>query len=120
MLMKTSLPVFFWISCFSLSTSCPLRPMMMPRGEDADLQLVGGPLHLDPGHAGVGEALLELPLEADVLVEQVRVFLLRVPAAAPGLVEAQAEPGRMYLLTHQFDSRSATLTVRWVVRLMTW
>jgi hypothetical protein len=30
MLMKTSLPVFFWISCFSFSTSCPLRPMMIP------------------------------------------------------------------------------------------
>ena len=33
MLMKTSLPVFFWISCLSLSTSCPLRPMMMPGRE---------------------------------------------------------------------------------------
>jgi len=30
MLMKTSRLVFFWISCFSLSTSVPLRPMMMP------------------------------------------------------------------------------------------
>src|SRR5262249_41942596 len=33
MLMKTSLPVFFWISCLSLSTSCPLRPMMIPGRE---------------------------------------------------------------------------------------
>ena len=33
MLMKTSRLVFFWISCFSLSTSVPLRPMMMPGRE---------------------------------------------------------------------------------------
>jgi hypothetical protein len=30
MLMKTSRLVFFWISVFSLSTSVPFRPMMMP------------------------------------------------------------------------------------------
>src|SRR5438094_677442 len=30
MLMNTSRLVFFWISCFSLSTSVPLRPMMIP------------------------------------------------------------------------------------------
>jgi hypothetical protein len=33
MLMKTSRLVFFWISVFSLSTSVPLRPMMMPGRE---------------------------------------------------------------------------------------
>jgi hypothetical protein len=33
MLMKTSRLVFFWISCFSLSTSVPFRPMMMPGRE---------------------------------------------------------------------------------------
>ena len=33
MLMKTSRLVRFWISCFSLSTSVPLRPMMMPGRE---------------------------------------------------------------------------------------
>src|SRR5438552_2625703 len=87
---------------------------------DADLQLVGGALDLHARDAGVGEALLEVALQQHVLVEQVRVLLLRVPPAAPGLVEAQAEPRRMYLLPHQFDSRSATLTVRWVVRLITW
>ena len=33
MLMKTSRLVRFWISCLSLSTSVPLRPMMMPGRE---------------------------------------------------------------------------------------
>jgi hypothetical protein len=33
MLMKTSRLVRFWISCFSFSTSVPLRPMMMPGRE---------------------------------------------------------------------------------------
>jgi hypothetical protein len=44
MLMKTSRFVRFWISCFSLSTSVPFRPMMIPgpRGIDVDLQLVRG------------------------------------------------------------------------------
>ena len=53
---------------------------------------------------GVGEALLEVLLQEDVLVQEVRVFLLGVPAAAPGLVEAQAEPDGMDLLSHYFDS----------------
>ena len=51
--------------------------------------------------------LLEVLLELDVLVEEVRVLLLRVPAAAPGLVEAEAEPDGMDLLTHYFDSFAA-------------
>ena len=73
MLMKTSRLVRFWISCFSLSTSVPLRPMMMPgpRGVDVDLQLVGGALDLDLGDAGVLEPLLQVGLERQVLVEQV-------------------------------------------------
>ena len=50
--------------------------------------------------AGVGEALLQVLLEHEVLVEEVRVLLLRVPAAAPGLVEAEPEPDGMDFLTH--------------------
>src|SRR6185436_10284965 len=70
------------------------------RGEDRDLQLVGRALDLDPGDARVGEALLEVLLQEDVLVEEVRVLLLGVPAAAPGLVEAQAETDGVDFLSH--------------------
>src|SRR6185436_826004 len=69
-------------------------------GEDADLELVGGPLDVHARDAGVGEPLLQLLLQLDVLVQEVGVVLLRVPTAAPGLVEAQAEPDGMDLLTH--------------------
>src|SRR5258706_2561791 len=70
------------------------------RGEDADLELVGGPLDLDPRHPRVVEALLQVLLEADVFMEEVRVLLLRVPAAPPGLVVPQPEPNGMDFLTH--------------------
>ena len=50
--------------------------------------------------AGVREALLQVLLERQVLEQQVGVLLLGVPAAAPGLVEAQAEPDGMDFLTH--------------------
>src|SRR5216117_3912398 len=101
MLMKTSRLVRFWISCFSLSTSVPFRPMMMPgRGVDVDLQLVRGALGLDARDARVREALLQVRPEGEILVEQLRVVAVRVPARAPGLVEAEAESVRMNLLAH--------------------
>src|SRR5687767_4848472 len=77
------------------------------RGVDADLQLVGRALDVHVGHPGVGEPLLEVLLELDVLVQQVRVFLLGVPAAPPGLVETEPETDGMDLLTHYFDSWEA-------------
>ena len=66
MLMKTSLPVFFWISCLQLVDLLPLAADddAGARGEDADLQLVGGALDLDPRDARVGEALLQVLLRA--------------------------------------------------------
>ena len=73
--MKTSRLVRFWISCFSLSTSVPLRPMMMPgpRGVDVDLQLVGRALDLDVRDAGMREPLLERVAQLEILVQQLRV-----------------------------------------------
>ena len=122
MLMKTSLPVRFWTSCLSLSTSCPLRPMMMPGREVwiVILSLLAARSISTLADAGVGEALLQVLLEREVLVQQVRVFLLGVPAAAPGLGVPEAEPDRMDFLTHRSCySFSATWTVMCVVRLMT-
>src|SRR5678809_33936 len=53
-----------------------------------------------PGDPRVAEALLQVLLEGEVLVEEVRVLLLGVPATPPGLVVTQPEPDRMDFLTH--------------------
>ena len=100
--MKTSRLVRFWISCFSLSTSCALAADddAGTRGVDVDLQLVGGALDLDLGHAGVLEPLLEVRLQRQVLVQQIGVVLGREPARLPGLVEPDPEPVRVNFLTH--------------------
>jgi hypothetical protein len=72
-----------------------------PRGEDVHLQLVGRPLDLDGGDPGAPQPALEVGPQAKVLVQQLGVLLLRVPAGPPGLVEPDAEPVRMDLLSHQ-------------------
>src|SRR5512144_622581 len=71
---------------------------------DVDLQLVGGALHVDARDTGVGEALLQLALQLQVLVQQLRVITIGVPARAPGLVEAEPESVWMNLLTHVYAS----------------
>ena len=103
--MKTSRLVRFWISCFSLSTSVPLRPMMMPgpRGVDVDLQLVGRALGLDLRDAGVREPLLQVCAQRQVLVQQLRVVAVRVPARPPRLVEPEPESERVNLLAHGYS-----------------
>src|SRR6185436_16613276 len=75
-------------------------------GEDAHLQLVGGALDVDPRDARMGEALLQVLLQRQVLVEEVRVLLARVPPAAPGLVVPEPETDRMDFLTHRLTSPS--------------
>ena len=122
MLMKTSLPVFFWISCLSLSTSCPLRPMMMPGREVKMLilSLLAARSMSTRETPAWAKRFFRSFLSSEVLVEEVRVLLLGVPAAAPGLVEPEPEPDRVDFLTHSYFSLSATWTVRWAVRLRTW
>src|SRR4029079_7629274 len=119
MLMKTSRLVFFCTSCFSLSTSVPLRPMMMPgrlvelaifslcaeddagaARVDVDLQFVGRALGLDLRDAGVLEARLQIVAQREILVQQLRVVAIGVPARPPGLVEPEPEPVRVDFLTH--------------------
>ena len=73
MLMKTSRLVRFWISCFSLSTSVPLRPMMMPGREvcTSIFSLLAARSISILDDTGVLEPLLQVRLELQVLVEQV-------------------------------------------------
>src|SRR6185295_19519001 len=74
------------------------------RRVDVDLQLVRGALGLDLRHARVGEPLLERRAQLEVLVQQLGVVAIRVPARPPRLVEAEAESERVNLLTHDLSS----------------
>src|SRR4029450_13065601 len=81
------------------------------RGVDVDLQVAGGALVLDHRHAGVVEAVLEVLLQRQVLVQEIRVVLVREPARLPGLVEPDAEPVRVNFLTHSYSLAFAVLAV---------
>src|SRR6185295_19723864 len=74
-----------------------------PAGIDVDLQPVRGARRLELADAGVREALLERPLQRDVLVQQLRVVLVGVPQRLPRLVEAEAESERVNFLTHVYS-----------------
>ena len=102
MLMKTSRFVFFWISVFSLSTSVPLRPMMMP-GREVWMSifslLAARSISIFETPAWANRCLQRVA-QLDVLVQQLRVVAIGVPPRPPGLVEAEPEPVRMNFLTH--------------------
>ena len=72
------------------------------RGEDVDLRLVGGTLHLDMAHASVLQLLLDEAPQTDVLMQPLAVLLLLVPLAAPGTNDPKPEPKWMYFLAHAF------------------
>src|SRR6266545_2618736 len=88
------------------------------RGVDVDLQVVRRALGLDARDPGVREALLQVLPQGEVLVEQLRVVLVREPARAPGLVEAEAESVRMNLLAHVFSYAFAAAVLRPAVFLV--
>jgi hypothetical protein len=75
-----------------------------PGGQDIDFELVRGTLDVDRGHPRVAEPVLQHLAQAEVLVQQLGVFLFRVPTGPPGLVEPQAEPERMDFLPHVTSS----------------
>src|SRR4029450_12224675 len=58
-----------------------------PRRVDVDLQPVRGALGPYARHTGVREALLQVLPQREILVEELRVIAIRVPARSPGLVE---------------------------------
>src|SRR4029079_14999533 len=74
-----------------------------PRGVDVDLEPVDRALGLDLGDAGVREALLQALAQRQILVQQLRVLTVRVPARTPRLVETEAEPKRVNLLAHCYS-----------------
>ena len=64
---------------------------------------------------GVREARLQLRAQLQILVQQLRVVLVGVPARPPGLVEPEPEAVRMNFLTHvilNFDVRTSKFELR--------
>ena len=74
-----------------------------PGGVNVDLEPVDRALGLDLRDAGVREALLQALAQREILVQQLRVLAVRVPARAPRLVEAEAESERVNLLAHSYS-----------------
>src|SRR5438093_4502462 len=71
------------------------------RRVDADRNLVGVPLDLDAGNAGVGQHTLDRAAHAEVLVQLLSVVLVGVPLAVPGIDIAEAKAVGVNFLAHQ-------------------
>src|SRR5690606_14845750 len=71
-----------------------------PRGEDDDLHLVGRALDLDIGDTRVSELAADGLLQAQVLMQPVRVVLVLVPLRLPGLDNPEPKAVRMSLVSH--------------------
>ena len=99
---KTSLSVRAWRSFLMVSMPAPALADDDARtsGVDVDLHLVGGPLDLDLGDAGLAELLLHELTDLDVLVQPLGVVLLLVPGGLPGPDDPETEPDRMDFLPH--------------------
>src|SRR6267142_2292670 len=85
-----------------------------PRGMQRDPCSSGGAFDDHPGHPGLAEPLMQEPAQAQVVKQQIAVFLPREPAGIPGAIDAEPKPDRIDLLTHYAlsSARSRTMTVR--------
>src|SRR3546814_9771169 len=71
------------------------------RRVDGDAGLLGRPFDDDAGDAGLGQTLLEILADLQILVQQTGILLVAgIPARVPGAVDAEAEPDRIDFLTH--------------------
>src|ERR1700739_4221156 len=73
-----------------------------PRGKHANHQLVRGALDIKRADARRAQPILELFAQLYVLVQQVGIITVGVPARFPGLVVTQPEPVWMRLLSQSF------------------
>src|SRR3546814_17687732 len=63
--------------------------------------LLGRPFDDDAGDAGLGQTLLEILADLQILVQQTGILLVAgIPARVPGAVDAEAEPDRIAFLTN--------------------
>jgi hypothetical protein len=74
-------------------------------GVDGDLHLVASALDLDTGECCTCEALLEVLADGEVVAKSLGIVLLiGVPTGTPLLGDAEAEAGRLNLLSHAFPT----------------
>ena len=73
-------------------------------GVDRDLDFVAGALDVDAGEGGLGEALLEVGADGEIVAEVLGVVLIGVPAGTPLLGDAETEASRLNLVTHAFPT----------------
>ena len=69
------------------------------RGDD-DLDLVTSALDLYAGDSCMGELLVKVRTNSEVVLKVFRIVLVGIPAAAPILGYAETETGGAYFLTH--------------------
>src|SRR6266853_57499 len=70
--------------------------------KQANHELVGGAFDVDRTDSGGTQFVLQLLAQRNVLVQQVGIIAVRVPARFPGLVVPQPEPVWMCLLSQSF------------------
>ena len=84
-------------------------------GVDGDAGLLGRALDDDAPDARLAQPLEQESPDLQILVQQLGIFVIGVPARIPGTVDAEAQPDGIDLLTHQAPSaRSRTTMVRWL------
>src|SRR4029453_12744609 len=90
-----------------------------PGRVDVDPHPVAGALDLHPGDAGVAQVPLGVPEALGVPVPGVLFVFLAEPARLPVGGDTQAEAVGVDLLSHYEASLESTITVIWLVRLLT-
>src|SRR5260370_26521093 len=65
------------------------------RGMNVDLGLVGHPLDFDPRDSGVVEPLLDKIAKLQILMQQLRVVVTRVPSRVPALDDPETKSARI-------------------------
>src|SRR5215471_16202900 len=85
------------------------------RGLDADRDLLALALDGDARDAGLVQALLQIALDEQVLLQHLGVPALGEPARVPGLHDPEPKPDRIGFLAH-YTSLVATVTDTWLMR----
>jgi hypothetical protein len=97
-----------------LSTSSPLRPIMIPwlGCEDVDLSFLRSSLLLRSSKSKLFQAIFDEVLDIKILFKSLCVTFLCVPPRIPILIDAQTKANRVNLLSHNF-SLSWPIQRRW-------
>src|SRR5690606_29867756 len=81
------------------------------RRVDVDFRLLGHALDINARNARVTQLLSQKGTKLQILVEELHVLTIGIPARSPGLVHAQAETDWMCFLSHLPYLASSKVTV---------